>query len=247
MIAAQTASSEVSLTSEINKVILLKCQDSFHPQNLSHSPVGVVVVDDEEAEAPVLVDPGQLVGGGRVLGLGDNLSRWWRWNHWRTVISILLKVPVIIRTLCPKTRPFSRLAPWVARLGLRSSSSSAFPWPRNLTGTSRWASLRQSKVDTLYLCPTHSSHHWHWPIPDPGVPTSLGLVAALPPRSPLWYLKSLFSYCFLVYISSLTCFWWAPEVRSPPGLFYRVCHRMGRRHSHSRAWTKEIIMTHNWQ
>ena len=34
-----------------------------------------MVVDDEEAEAPVLVDPGQLVGGGRVLGLGDNLER----------------------------------------------------------------------------------------------------------------------------------------------------------------------------
>ena len=75
MIAAQTASSEVSLTSEINKVILLKCHDSFHPQNVGNSPVGVVVVDDEEAEAPVLVYPGQLVGGGRVLGLGDNLSR----------------------------------------------------------------------------------------------------------------------------------------------------------------------------
>ena len=34
-----------------------------------------MVVDDEEAEAPVLVDPSQLVGGGRVLGLGDNLER----------------------------------------------------------------------------------------------------------------------------------------------------------------------------
>ena len=34
-----------------------------------------MVVDDEEAEAPVLVDPSQLVGGGRVLGLGDNLKR----------------------------------------------------------------------------------------------------------------------------------------------------------------------------
>ena len=48
---------------------------SSESQNLRDSPVGVVVVDDEEAEAPVLVDPSQLIGGGRVLGLGDNLSR----------------------------------------------------------------------------------------------------------------------------------------------------------------------------
>ena len=34
-----------------------------------------MIVNDEETEAPVLVDPGQLVGGGRVLGLGDNLER----------------------------------------------------------------------------------------------------------------------------------------------------------------------------
>ena len=32
-----------------------------------------MIVNDEETEAPVLVDPSQLVGGGRVLGLGDNL------------------------------------------------------------------------------------------------------------------------------------------------------------------------------
>ena len=59
-------------------------------------------------------------------------------------------LPVIIRTLCPETRPVSRLAPWVARSGPRLSSSSASPWPRNLTGTSRSASLRQKKVGIFW-------------------------------------------------------------------------------------------------
>ena len=68
MLIEQTASSLVSLNCEIDKVFkVLRLILSLH------SPVSVVIVNDEETEAPVLVDPGQLVGGGRVLGLGDNL------------------------------------------------------------------------------------------------------------------------------------------------------------------------------
>ena len=51
----------------------IECHDSFHLLPTDYSPVRVVVVDDEEAEAPVLVNPRQLVGGGCVLGLGNNL------------------------------------------------------------------------------------------------------------------------------------------------------------------------------
>ena len=65
-----------------------------------------MIVDDEEAEAPVLVDPGQLVGGGRVLGLGDNL---WSKRYSNVMLGRSI-LPVIKQTLSPRTRLFSRLA-----------------------------------------------------------------------------------------------------------------------------------------
>ena len=71
--ACSTRTSQSRCTRRPRKYLALGCGIYIGCYGQLRSPVCVLVVYDEEGEASALVDGGELVGGGRVLGLAHHL------------------------------------------------------------------------------------------------------------------------------------------------------------------------------